>query len=72
MAESTDEQFEREQLAVTTPLPLPGEFIVVQMSPVAMVKHLDRPKLSKTLENFVLERYLAVIYRVGVAPHALR
>lgn len=55
-----------------TPLPIPGEYILLQLSPVAMAKHLGKPGLSSALRKLGSRKYLAVLVDVRVAPHSFR
>lgn len=49
---------------ITTPLPLPGEYIVLQLNPVAMSKHLNRIGLTKAFRTLEFKRYLAIVLDV--------
>lgn len=55
---------------ITTPLPLPGEHIVLQLNPVAMAKHLDDPKLIRNLRRIKTAKYLAIVGGVSATPHS--
>lgn len=54
---------------IKTPLPLRGEYITLQLSPIAMSKHLGRPGLTSALRKLELKQYLALFLNVGVTPH---
>lgn len=58
------------QPQMTTPLPLPGEYIVLQLNPAAMARHLGKPELIRELEKLETKKYLAVVSHVSATPHS--
>jgi hypothetical protein len=57
---------------IMTQLPLPGEYVVLQLNPAAMAKHVGDPKLLKKLSQLKTDKYLAVCGGVRLAPHVLQ
>lgn len=56
---------------ISLPLPVPGEYMVLQLNPVAMAKHLGRPGLSAALRKLEFKRYLAIAVVVCTTPHRI-
>lgn len=60
-----------EPIGVSSPLPLPREYLVIKHNPVAMAKHVecaDKEKLLDNLAGIETQNYLAIFRRVRVAP----
>jgi len=49
------------QPQMTTPLPLPGEYVVLQLNPAAMARHLGKPEMIRELEKLETKKYIAVV-----------
>ncbi|KAI0087388.1 hypothetical protein BDY19DRAFT_955518 [Irpex rosettiformis] len=45
---------------ILTPLPLPGEYVVLQLNPAAMAKHVGNSKLIKELSKLETKKYVAI------------
>ena len=65
MREAPDHSYEAmDPIGISSTLPVPREHIVVQLNPLAMVKHLNNPDLSARLAQMKLNKYLAIFHRV--------
>ena len=52
---------------VDWPFPVQREYMILQLSPVAMVKHLNDPKLLSDLSAIRTRKYLAIFSHVRAA-----
>ena len=53
-----------EPIGVDWPLPVQREYVVLQLSPVAMAKHFNNPKLLSDLSAIKTKKYLAIFSHV--------
>lgn len=56
---------------ILTPLPLPGEYVVLQFNPVAMAKHVGNSNLIKEFKKLQTNKYVAICAGVSATPHPL-
>lgn len=54
---------------ILTPLPLPGEYVVLQLNPAAMAKHVGNSDLIKEFRKLQTKKYIAICGGVSATPH---